>query len=715
MGENGESRSPAKKSGPQDPEKIQDKSSTSLRLSEARRADLHESGIRDEIIDGPLEIADSPDGKGWTMLWTDLLLWEDGPLAGKMGKHIVIPDRDKRRIGRDGDEIKVEWPSGLTTFLGCVRLAKGTKRPEDAKRHVVVEAPRQALAVASYAPDDVCVWVMNGCRGIHAKIKERLAKSFAGAELVTLVPDADWHTNPDVRHAMTIQAPGILTEAGVPEIKVGDVPGLGKDGADDVIGRTIEEHRAALVAQILDTATPVGGSKSSGRRLRVRKASEIKPRATRWLWTERDEDGTAEWIPLGGLTLLGGREGVGKSTIAYQTVAKITRGKLPGAFYGRPMSVVISATEDAWEQTIIPRLMANGADLDRVFQVDAVTPEGAPEGVKLPDDLAALEALIKVEDVVLVLLDPLIGSISGTLDSHKDHDVRIALEPVSRLAHEGQVSILGLIHENKAGGSDLLNRIMASRAFTAVARGVLYAARDQGDGDNVPRSGDVVEKAPLATEPFLFGQTKSNWGRMVPWTLRYHIEVRHVGHDDELDEPITGTAVVWDGKVIEGVQDIVTRQEAEARNADRDTAQNRAADWLFALLEKHYPDGVESSSIKEAAEANGHSLRTLQRAKNELGVVVTSRGRETAWSLPGTHDTHGMDGIRGTDGTDPETRATRANVPDTGGVAQVDGTSGFHIVTCADCGTYHPDVNKTEAHFGGSSCPGYRRRKEARR
>jgi AAA domain len=144
----------------------------------------------------------------------------------------------------------------------------------------------------------------------------------------------------------------------------------------------------------------------TGRRLRVRRASEIKPRATRWLWAETDTDGTAQWVPLGDMTLVGGREGVGKSTIVYQVAAKITRGELPGAFYGQPMSVIVSATEDAWEQTIVPRLMANDAALDRVIQVDAVTPEGAPEGIKLPDDLAELETLIRDEGVVLVLLDP---------------------------------------------------------------------------------------------------------------------------------------------------------------------------------------------------------------------------------------------------------------------------------------------------------------------
>jgi hypothetical protein len=143
--------------------------------------------------------------------------------------------------------------------------------------------------------------------------------------------------------------------------------------------------------------------------------------------------------------------------------------------FGKPRSVIISATEDAWAETVIPRLMACGADLEKILRIDAVTPEGLPEAVKLPRDLAEPERIVKAEDVALLLLDPLIGSVSGSIDSHKDHEVRHALEPLARLASEAKISIIGLIHVNKSQAADLLNRVMVSKAFAAVARGVLYA------------------------------------------------------------------------------------------------------------------------------------------------------------------------------------------------------------------------------------------------
>ena len=43
-----------------------------------------------------------------------------------------------------------------------------------------------------------------------------------------------------------------------------------------------------------------------------------------------------------------------------------TRGYLPGACFGTPRAAIVVATEDSWEHTIVPRLMAAGADLTYV-------------------------------------------------------------------------------------------------------------------------------------------------------------------------------------------------------------------------------------------------------------------------------------------------------------------------------------------------------------
>jgi predicted ATP-dependent serine protease len=89
------------------------------------------------------------------------------------------------------------------------------------------------------------------------------------------------------------------------------------------------------------------------RTLTFKRASDVQVRPVRWLWDGR--------IALGTLALVGGREGIGKSTLCYQLAADITCGRMRGAFYGEPKAVIVVATEDSWEHTIVPRLMAAGA------------------------------------------------------------------------------------------------------------------------------------------------------------------------------------------------------------------------------------------------------------------------------------------------------------------------------------------------------------------
>src|SRR5665213_3913611 len=141
---------------------------------------------------------------------------------------------------------------------------------------------------------------------------------------------------------------------------------------------------------------PVEDHRSDGseRRIRLTPASSIRPRPVRWIWDLR--------VALGTLCLLAGREGIGKSTLAYTLAALITRGQLPGAYFGKARAVIVAATEDSWEHTIVPRLMAAGADLDLVFRVDVSTAEGVDTGLSLPRDLRAMERAVAEVGAALI-------------------------------------------------------------------------------------------------------------------------------------------------------------------------------------------------------------------------------------------------------------------------------------------------------------------------
>ena len=341
------------------------------------------------------------------------------------------------------------------------------------------------------------------------------------------------------------------------------------------------------------------------RKLRLTPASAIKPKPVLWLWADR--------IALGTLCLLAGREGIGKSSFAYLITSWITRGELAGAFYGKPRSVIIAATEDSWEHTIVPRLMAVNADLDRVYRVDVDICEGLETSLSMPADLVQLgEAVVEV-DAALILLDPLMSRLSANLDTHKDADVRLALEPLVALADRCNVAILGLIHVNKSGGGDALNMIMGSRAFGAVARAVLYAM-------NSPEDESVK----------FLGQPKNNLGRSDLPTLTYRVEgVKVADHED---------GEIWTGRVELGNETTVTIGDALAasnQNPDARSATEEAMAYLVEYLES-VGGSAPSAAVKSSAKTVGHSASTVQRARKNLKLISESSGfpQTTTWSLP---------------------------------------------------------------------------------
>src|SRR5262249_14350791 len=138
-------------------------------------------------------------------------------------------------------------------------------------------------------------------------------------------------------------------------------------------------------------------------------------------------------------------------------------------------SVVILSAEDGAADTIKPRLLAAGADTDRVTIVKAVIDRGGRRGLSLQSDLDALEQMIvhELRDVRLVIIDPISSYLGRGLDSHRNSDVRGVLEPLSEMAERLNVAVVSVTHFNKpyAGNTPrALHRFIGSVAFGAAPR-----------------------------------------------------------------------------------------------------------------------------------------------------------------------------------------------------------------------------------------------------
>jgi hypothetical protein len=139
-------------------------------------------------------------------------------------------------------------------------------------------------------------------------------------------------------------------------------------------------------------------------RILLTRASDIVMKTTKWLWRDH--------IPLGEITVLAGREDLGKSTIALSWAAQVTQGTLPGEYYGEPRDVLVCAVEDSWAKTVVPRLDVANADLKRVQQLGILDGGGPDLGV----DLDGIRAAVEQTNAALIVFDPLTSRLGARVE-----------------------------------------------------------------------------------------------------------------------------------------------------------------------------------------------------------------------------------------------------------------------------------------------------------
>jgi hypothetical protein len=302
-------------------------------------------------------------------------------------------------------------------------------------------------------------------------------------------------------------------------------------------------------------------------------ADSITMKRGRWLWKGR--------IAVGTLALVAGQAGLGKSTFVYWLVAQLTRGTLFGEYEGVPKSVIICATEDSWEYTIVPRLVAAGADRSRVFRVDvSVGDDNEDDGLNLIKDKEALTLLAREHDIGLLVLDPLTSRL-GDQDTHKDSDVRKALEPMCKVAEAANFALIGIMHHNKSqggGSGDPLRSVMGSTAFGAVARSVHTVIPEPPDenGDPSPRR--------------ILGTVKNNLGSISGAGLNtwaFKIVTEEFDTEDDDPQKLSIGKLEWDGNVDSTVADMMSQQNNPGASKPNKTAA--AIEFLENLFSKHGP------------------------------------------------------------------------------------------------------------------------------
>lgn len=352
------------------------------------------------------------------------------------------------------------------------------------------------------------------------------------------------------------------------------------------------------------------GDKEGETKVLLRQASTIDMLGVKWLYRGR--------IPAGMVTLLAGREGIGKSTVWTDIAAQLTRGELDGRYLGRPQNVVACATEDSWAHTIRPRLTAANADLERVFHITIQDEEGHERGLSFPRDTRRIERAFSSLKPALFVVDPVLAVIDGKVDTHVQAEVQQALEPLVSMCGRTNTALLGLIHVNKSGTNDVLTSIMGSRAFATLPRSILFCMEDDTD--------------------YVFCHAKCNVGPKMP-SIRYRLSPVRFDLDPELveegDDLYLETArVVW------GDIDNRTANEVLQDKLDRAGFGDARSD-VINLIDS--ADGVVTT--KEIIAKLDHEKKAIENALTRLAkdgqVQRVSRGvYQSAKITPNTHSTH---------------------------------------------------------------------------
>ncbi len=207
---------------------------------------------------------------------------------------------------------------------------------------------------------------------------------------------------------------------------------------------------------------------------------DVEPLPLEWLWPGR--------IPLGGLTLIAGDEGVGKSLVALDIAARVTRGSPWPDAPDEPQeegNVLVLSAYDPLLGTAMPRFLQAGNNLERTFFSDGldgrfpVSETGLKRRFRLPDDLRRLRRTIDEHNPMrLVVIDP-IWAFCGK-EGQRDATDPAILAALAKLAAEYEVAIVCVTGMKRATRGRASFQAAGDKGLLAAARAAWGIARHPG-------------------------------------------------------------------------------------------------------------------------------------------------------------------------------------------------------------------------------------------
>ena len=313
--------------------------------------------------------------------------------------------------------------------------------------------------------------------------------------------------------------------------------------------------------------------------LNIIKMSEIQSEEIEWLWYP--------FIPYGKLTIIQGDPGDGKTTLALNIAAKLSKGESldEEMKISEPINIIYQTAEDGLADTVKPRLELADADCERILVIDE-----SSEALSMADE--RLEEAIKLTNAKLLILDPIQAYLGAGTDINRANEARDMTKKLGALAEKYKCAVLLIGHMNKASGTKASYRGIGSIDFFAVARSVLLVGRIEGEES---LRAVVQIKNNLAA----FGNSKA-------FELSEE-GFRWIGdYDISADEVLGGIA-------------------PKANKLDQATR------LLLELAEG--TNRMQSKDIFEIAKEEEISKRTLENAKRELNISAKKINNTWYWDF----------------------------------------------------------------------------------
>ena len=307
--------------------------------------------------------------------------------------------------------------------------------------------------------------------------------------------------------------------------------------------------------------------------------STVTSKRVEWLWYP--------YIPYGKITIIQGDPGEGKSTFMLNVAALLTRGKnMPDGYLCREaQSVIYQCAEDDIADTIKPRLVAAGADCDKVAYI-------VDEANELNFEDERIERAIAETGAKLCVIDPLQSFLVQDTDMQSAAKMRSALSKLSKVAMKYGCAIVLIGHLTKSQMGKKIYRGLGSIDIAALARSVLMIARDKDD----PAIRYMFPvKSSLAAEGCPIGFSFSEQG------------------------------FEWIGKCEANISD---QEELPLTVGNK----LQAAEELLQEMLKDAP--VPSNIVYEKSEEIGIGKRTLETAKKKMKIASVRKDDTWYWKLP---------------------------------------------------------------------------------